>query len=211
MREICSYSGVEWRFASIWIIIFLTGSILASCTRVPEKSISDIDLLISLDAYPDEWEMYPKKDHLETDEGQESGAYVIFNNKDDLKMVRSGEDIYHYKSSKRAEFHYNRLRDTYFNDEGFYVTTPWEIPSDLSFISNIADDQKFACSGSNFSLGSQTGNSRTICSYLARYQEYIVSVNTTVEAEGKTYMTIEQLQSIIEKIDKKMEAIINSR
>ncbi len=210
MRIFSCFSCTEWRFISTWIIIFLIGSILACCTRMPQRSISDIDLLIGLDAFPEEWEMYPKKDRLETDEGQESGAYVVFYYQDALIMVRSGEDIYHYKSSKGAEFHFNRLRDIYFNDEGFYVTKAWETPTGFSFISNIADDQKFACAGSNFSLGLLTGNSRTICSYLARYQEYIVLLNTTVEAEGKTYMSIEQLQSIIEKIDKKMEAIINS-
>lgn len=193
-----------------WIfILFLIGSILTGCAPTPQRSISDIDLLIGLDDYPDEWDMYPKKDHLVSEEGQVSGAYVTFYYKDAPVMIRSGEEIYHYKNTNKAKFHYKRLRDLYINDERYYVTTAWESPSTFSFVSSHADDWKFACAGSNFSLGELTGNTRTICTYIARYQEYVVKFDTTIEAEGKIFMTIEQLQSIVEAIDEDMKVIGN--
>jgi hypothetical protein len=190
-----------------YMLIMVICSGASGCKQEPDRRIDDIDLLVDSTVYPDNWEWLKTSGKPVENEGQISGSYIIFYSTEAPVIVRSGETIFHYKNPDKAERHFIRLQDSLFNDTSVYRTTKWEAPIAFSFNSKIADDWKFACAGSNFSLGGYLGDSRTVCTYLAQYDEYVVEFSTTIEVDGVSYITIDQLQIIIEAIDLKMIVI----
>jgi hypothetical protein len=80
--------------------------------------------------------------------------------------------------------------------------TPWETPEDFSFTSDIAQKSRFACVYNSFSPTPEFGNKAYLCLYLAQYQEFIVLVGFTKEIDGVEYLSMDQIVSILEAVDK---------
>ena len=48
-----------------------------------------------------------------------------------------------------------------------------------------------------------------MCKYFAQYDEYIISFGITTSVEGQEYITMEEVERIIEAIDQKVGAHLN--
>jgi hypothetical protein len=148
-------------------------------------------------------------DATEDEEGQESGAKIIFYVVDTHYLARSGEEVYRYNSEQRAARHYERIRNTYFNDDRASLTTPWTIPEGFTFVSVFADQWHFGCAGSNFSPVPEMGAQRTICIYLAQYQEFLVFFTITTEVDAEIMIDIKDIVHIVEAMDARMDQYLS--
>jgi len=75
------------------------------------------------------------------------------------------------------------------------VVTPWSIPHGWSYESQVADRFKFACA--ELVILSRFRN----CTAVAQYDEYVSVFSTRMSPE---YMTLEDLESILDAIDERM-------
>lgn len=187
-----------------WFVIVLLASMLFGCGSAPQRAFSDSDLLIDSSVMPDGWSFGEVLANVHDSEGQESGASVGFFAESPPLVARALEHVYCYSSSRTASRHYNRFEATYFNDDSIYRTSPWQVPPGFTFSSASADQWRFGCAGSNFSIGPQSGTSSVICDYLAQHDEFLVFFGVTIEIDDQSFMTLAELATVIEAIDQKM-------
>jgi hypothetical protein len=183
-------------------LIILCLGFLWGCGSARERTFADADLLIEAHNMPEHWAVAEYSATTRDEEGQISGAYISFYYTETAFFVRGGEDIYRYGSISRADRHYRRLEDSVFTPN--IRQTVSVVPEGFTFSSITADQWRFACHESTFSPTPEFGNVRTICQFLAQYDEFIVYFTITTQVEDEAMTTIDQVQSIIETIDQKM-------
>jgi hypothetical protein len=172
--------------------------VLTSCTTAtPSREFYIQDLLISVDILPSNWYLCEGPGKKGVNEGQEEGVFITFETEAPV-IVRAGEDVFRYSSQRKADRHFNRFKNDYFNDNSVYNLTPWAIPEELPFVSTVADQSHFSCALKSF------GYESTICIYLAQYDEFLVFSTATVQAEGKKYMDFAELEFFLSAIDQEM-------
>jgi hypothetical protein len=187
------------------LCLFLLAVFISACgVSSPPRDFADADLLIGKSVMPDNWSMLEVSSKWLWNEGQEGGTYITFYATNTTFLVRGGEDIYRFKNASRAAWHYKRFEREHFNDDRYYITTPWEVPEGFKFFKSLANQCRFACAGDNFSLGTLTGKTATICIYLAQYEEYLIFFSITIERDGVYYISVEEIAPILEAIDHKM-------
>ena len=194
-----------------WIRLILIGMLLISCIQHTQRDFTDADLLIDKAEIPNDWSVFEVSSEWLSNEGQESGVDLIFQANNTELLVRGGETIYRYKNSLIALWNYKRFERENFNDQGYYVTSRWVIPDGFTFTGSVADRWRFACAGDNFSLGSLTGKTSTICIYLAQYEEFLVFSPITIERDGVYYITMEEITHLVDAIDHKMGQYLNQQ
>ena len=185
------------------LIVISTIFVYVGCTANQERNFADSELLINKYDVPDDWKEVEHSNSYDFREGEKSGSYIIFQYIKTPHLVRCGEDIYHYKTNRQAARNYQRLERYHYNDESFYRTTPWLIPEEFSFSSTTAEEWRFACAGSSFTLSPSEENS-VICTFLARYDEFIILFNITIEMGGFDFSSIAQVEDVIRKMDQRM-------
>lgn len=196
--------------AKLWICLVVVIAVIAisGCVSAPKRNFTDSNLLIDQTVMPPNWPVVEQSDS-EENEGQVSGAYIIFANTETPYLDRAEEDVFHYSSASRAEWQYNRLKGYYFYDGGSYQTTPYHTPSGFIFSSSSAQRWKFACSDSNFTLGTSARKTSTDCEYLAQYQEFVIRFGITTEVDNTQFITIAQTVPIIKAIDFKISSYLS--
>jgi hypothetical protein len=173
-------------------------ALFAGCTPSPPgRDFALQDLLVNGDHYPSDWVLCEGPSNIMTNEGQEEGVFITFQT-DAPVRVRAGEHVYRYASERKAAWHFRRFERTYFNDDGFYVLTPWTTPAELPYASAVANQSRFACAERSF------GFEKTSCGFLGRYDEYLVFWAATMAAEGIPYMEYTELEVILRAIDQTM-------
>jgi len=190
-----------------FLILFCT--LLSGCLHAPERNFSDADLLIDASEMPDRWAVRNSIDATEDEEGQASGAEIIFYVVDTPYFARSGERVYRYTSEQRAAWHYERIRNTYFNDNRASLTTPWTIPEGFTFVSVLADQWRFGCAGASFSPVPEMGANSTNCIYLAQYQEFLVFFTITTEVDADVMIDTEDIVRIVKAMDARMDQYLS--
>jgi len=191
------------------LCLILISIVSTGCGASKQRNFADADLLIDESAMPNDWSLAERSYNMTVKEGQESGAYITFYYTGTSLFVRGGEDVYRYKNNKRAAWHYKRFETDHFNDASVYRTTPWQVPEGFHFSSSSSEQWRFACAGSNFTVGSITGNTSTVCIYLAQYDEFLVFFSITIERDGAIFISIEQIISILDALDQNMGQYLN--
>ena len=187
---------------NITIIILIMILVLCGCTPAPERDFTDADLLIDLEAFPDEdWVLIDYSETLSDSEGQVSGAYVIMDSTKLDTIARAAEKIFRYDSEDMSAFKYDRFQ-SYFEKSA--RSDPVPTPDGFSFSSEIADQWRFGCTVNYFQPTSDFSDRTVICKYIAQYDEFLVFFTIAIEADGITTISIEDLIKVIQAIDTKM-------
>jgi len=185
-----------------WLVTCLGFVVLLSaCGRTPERNFSDQDLLVDVSVMPENWALLDIYT-MDNEEGEKSGKKITFYKTDTPYLVRAGQDVFRYSSIRRAAWHYRRLEEG-FNDNN-PRTTPWITPEELSFSSTVAEQWRFACADSTFSPAPEFGKVRTICKYLAQYDEFLVYVTMTIRVDEQEMASLDDVYGFIEAVDQKM-------
>jgi hypothetical protein len=193
----------------MWGYLVLIIMVISGCSSTPKRTFFDYDLLIDQNVMPNNWLMAESSDIASSNEGQVSGAYINFYAVGTPYLARGGEEVFRYSTKQRAAWQYSRFVETFFNNNSPYRTTPWELPDVFDFSSSFADKWKFACAGSDFTIGSSTGETSTLCLYLAQYEEFIISFEITTAINNKALITLDQITPIIETIDGKIKSYLS--
>ncbi len=168
---------------SFGIAILISSCFLQRLVSAPKRSFSASDLLVNGDELPQGW-MAPYGGKNDTDNTKPRGSVTIDLYKppmsdiaDITQRVSIFKSIEHAKNyySERAQFH------------GETNISGW------SFISKIADEQKFSCY-------TYPNLDYPICTWLGRYQEITIEVIGRLEP-GR--VTLEEMQAIVKMIDEK--------
>lgn len=187
----------------VGVLILLSSLLFYGCNASPDRNFADVDLLFDGSVMPENWELLGVSEEANGNEGQVSGAISVFSAQDTPLIVRCGEDIFRYKSTSKAAWHYERFEEYEFSNTR--CTTPWHVPANSPFVDALsADKWRFGCAGGFSSSIPNTGGERTICKYLAQYEEFLVSFIITTKVDGVVYIAIEDVYPIIEAIDRKM-------
>ena len=193
---------VEMTRKFAWIMCLVITALLSACGRAPERNFSDQDLLVDVSVLPDNWALLDIYT-MDNDEGEESGETIIFYKMDTPYLVRAGQYVFRYSSTRRAAWHYRRLEDAHFRQNNPQYT-PWTIPEGFSFSSSTADQWRFGCADSTFSPAPEFGNIRTICLYWAQYDEFLVYVTITTHVEEQEMASMDDVYQFISAVDQRM-------
>jgi hypothetical protein len=188
------------------IVVF---NLLISCRSAPQRDFSDKDLLIDEQAMPETWKLSDSAAAKELfREGEVSGAYINFQFKNSpYYIVRGGEDVYRYSSSFRAAWRYKAISDSHLTPN--IAGEVWSKPDEIDFVSPWADRQLIVCQERESKLWGEFGGFRNICEYLAQYDDFLISFMITTSVEGQEYITMEEVESIIEEVDHKVGAYLH--
>lgn len=183
------------------VLIILAFYHCVSCTENPQRGFMDENLLIDPRIAPEGWELVDMENvPFDDEQGQISGAYIIFYDTLTPAFARFGQDVYRYQDVSKAEWHYQRMEKMYFNESSFYAGTPIYVPSQLTFSSSIADKWRFGCNGDTFLYQDQIE-----CQYLAQYDEFIIYSSFAQFSQGEEHISISEIQAILTEIDKLIE------
>jgi hypothetical protein len=193
----------------MWRYLVMVIMVISGCSTSPKRTFSDYDLLIDQNVMPNNWSLAESSDSASSNEGQVSGAYINFSAVGTPYLVRGGEQVFRYSTKQRAAWQFSRFVHTFFNDNSPYRITPWELPDGFDFSSSFADKWKFACAGSGFTIGSSTGETSTLCLYMAQYEEFVISFEITTAINNEGLITLDQITPIIETIDAKIKSYLS--
>lgn len=158
---------------------------------------------------PEGWALSEFAARHDADEGEENSAYRTFYIPDAPYLIKSGEDIYRYEKKGLADWNYKRLQKKLMTPT-YYEISSWETPGDFKFISSSAKQWRFACAYSTFSPSPEFGKQSKNCRYLAQYEEYIVLFTITTEVDQATFVSIQEIVSILEKVDTRMASYLSA-
>ena len=194
---------------NIWIILVLLCNLLTGCQTTKQRDFSDTDLLIDEQVMPENWGFLESAASKELfREGEVSGARIIFQAENSpYYIVRGGEEVYRYSSNSRASWHYKRLSKAFLTPN--IAGEAWSKTDEIEFVSSWADQQVIACQEKESIFWAELGGYRKMCKYFAQYDEYIISFGITTSVEGQEYITMEEVERIIEAIDQKVGAHLN--
>jgi hypothetical protein len=179
--------------------------IFASCATAPSRQFLDQDLLLEQSVVPEDWTLLKSSNYpFDDEQGQISGAYIIYDYKTLSIFARFGEDVYRYSSISKAKRHYTRMEKELFNEHSAYASTPIEIPAGFTFTSQSADQWRFGCYGNTFLY-----DDLTRCQYLARYDEFLIDVVFPQYAEGQELISLDEIQQILSNIDEIVTRMLN--
>jgi hypothetical protein len=173
------------------VCIVLTRTVIYGCfwwECVSQRSFRVIDLDLPDDLFPAGSivnALYP----LSEDEGTlENGGKPIY-----WDQGSAGYTVFRFSSNRQAAERYSTLKAFYTDPK---TKGLWPKPATLTFVSPKADEFYIGC---GYRLVDN-------CGMLARYREYIVEFDTTIDPE----MTIAQFEKIVRFIDQQITAHLYS-
>lgn len=176
------------------VTLWALPSLLPPTVRTPPVDMRD--LLVDATVFPSGWrvvekpERYPERSSL--DWGDENLTIGL---EPKLQPVDHQAFAYHsvFKFRNEASAMYGHF---WILRQGVLFPSHREskIPAEWTYRSPIADDWRFACV--DYGQGK-----RMWCAAMARYDEYISVLNTTVSPE---YMTLKDLEGVLRAIDERM-------
>lgn len=179
---------VIWTFALALLcglLIFTCQYTLKDCLWwecVPERDFHVLDLELPVFLFPDKTYLSPISPSSEGGGEIERGSQSIFWDDGDRVAIYS---IYRYPTIKRAIRAFKFYIDYMVDSE---TKKPWIHPNEVIFSSPTADEMIIAC-----------GNwSERRCGMLARYQEYVIFFNATMD-EKMTYTEFEKIATYLDE------------
>lgn len=180
-------------------------ALLSSCQLAPTRSFNVRDLLIGEGDLPQGWALLSVDDDPIAHFGESEAAEMIFyygGNAD--RTTRGGVTIYQYGSERKAIRSYDRQEQGDFNEDSRWFGSTFML-EDFSFNSTTADEQRFGCH-----VLSQDAffAEDTICIYLARYEEFVVSFSINVEYQGESTVTTRELKALVDAVDQRVSTLL---
>lgn len=127
-------------------------------------------------------------------EGAEEVAFVAFCFAKP-PIARAGQRIYRYCSEGKAVWEWEH--NPYIGKWLPGAEDRWQTPGEVKQIDIRADRWRVGCSDQRF-------RNEVFCSFSAQYDEYLVSFSATIGVKGQELITVSELVSILEEIDRKM-------
>jgi hypothetical protein len=178
------------KILNYWIVILL---VLMGCNSTIQPDIALDSLLIDLSAMPPDWYIASTNNRaFEEDFNYERTADISLTNP---TYLGGGHAVFQFRSERQAARIFERQLRREFNSSSVASETPWQIPPELPYTSEVADQFHFACHISNINGLSE------ICKMMGQYDNYLVILSIHMTPD---YMTYADLEKVLEAVDKKM-------
>ena len=162
------------------------------------------NLMIDVLAFPKDWALcmgpWPPPDRAAGERGESHSLSVQFcHDGQNCRNFGAEQGLFRYKNEAEARAAFERdfsLRE--FPDLGTSMLTGWIVPDGWTYQSKVADDLRFACA--RLDMG-PVGPPEWRCTCVARYGEYISTLNSVLSPEC---MSLGDLARVVEAIDERM-------
>jgi hypothetical protein len=168
----------------------------------PKRTFAVEDLLLDSRELPEDWAVLSVSDRPIVHFGHDEAIEMIFYYVPDSTQPNKGRiTISQHRSERRAEQAYTRQERGDFNEDHRSITRPLFVPENFEFISTTADQSQFGCHGSRLE---GLFPEQTRCTYLARYNKFVVYLGITIERAGQPIATAEEVERLVIAIDRQM-------
>jgi hypothetical protein len=168
--------------------------LLAGCFSTPREDASLAELLIELADMPANWYVV-SSGQAPDNMRQEAGVDIWFNGLTNEDLHVASHRVYRYRNQSQAAREFRRQLPIQFNSSSIASMTPWQPPSELPYMSQVADQYHFACHIAVIM------DKKLICKAIGQYGRYLVIFHTHVVAG---YMSYSDIEAILETIDSRM-------
>jgi hypothetical protein len=170
-------------------VFVISGCFLQVLIPAPDRSFTPQDILININDLPDGWViMFGPRKVIDNTRSNES-AEIAFAPKDYPNKRSITQEVFRYSSIQGARADFTEA-----------TNLPGETDIDgWSFVSDVADEQKISCysySNSEFPL----------CTYVARYQEFVIDLYARIGGER---ISIWEMEDIVINIDNQIQSLLN--
>lgn len=190
------------------ILLFLIFCAIYVCscgTRSPERMFTVDELLIDSSTLPQDWAVLNLDNRPIVSFYEEEAALMIFyyTSYSD-RETRGGITVYQHRSEKRADQTYSKLEQGHFSLNSRWYTAPF-VPEEFNFYPKFATRFRFRCA---ISRSEGLFDDKTICVYLAQYEEFIVFHTIPMEFLGTQIITVTEIEVLIEAIDQQIGSFL---
>jgi hypothetical protein len=180
---------MNWHLGRIKLILILlliavnSGCILGVFIPAPKRNFTPTDLLIGLNDMPSGWSVLFGPEKVGDNTRSSDSSEIAFSSGRQLDRWDFRQSVFRNPSIEGAKADYSDA-----------ITFPGETNiKGWTFSSSIADEQKISC----FTYSNRVV---PVCRWQARYQEFVVEVIAWIYPG---YLSIEEMQNLVEKIDLK--------
>jgi hypothetical protein len=182
----------HFNFISLTIILILIATNFACVLGVfipaPKRAFTSTDLLIGLNDMPQDRVYYLDRKKVGDNTRNSDSSEIAFSSGRQLDRWDFKQSVFRNPSIEGAKMAYSEA-----------ITFPGETNiKGWTFSSSIADEQKISC----FTYSNSVV---PVCTWEARYQEFVVEV---IAGIFPGYLSIEEMQNLVEKIDSKFTKYI---
>jgi hypothetical protein len=188
-----AHNFVQQHFGKWFYFPWFLLAIIACSNTGPAYEIEPAQLLIDLSIMPSDWYVVSKGDPVDNIR-QVDGAAIWFNGNTTQDLIVASHRVYRYRNVSRAAKEFERQITIEFNSSSVASSSPWQPPTQLPYVSPVADDFYFACHISAIS-------GKTTCQFMGVYRNYLVIFHTHIVPN---YMEYDDLKIILETIDERM-------
>jgi hypothetical protein len=185
---------MNWHIGRIKLLLtFLliavnSGCILGVFIPAPKRNFTPTDLLIGLNDMPSGWSVFFGPEKVGDNSRSSDSSEIAFSSGRQLDRWDFKQSVFRYSSIEGAKLDYSEA-----------ITFPGETNiKGWTFSSSIADEQKISC----FTYSNSVV---PVCTWEARYQEFVVEVIAWIYPG---YLSIEEMQNLVETIDLKFSKYI---
>lgn len=199
----------EFRRYIVFVVTGLFLSILIGCatsspTPILSPSLPAValrQLLVDTSALPGDWYVERGPQEYPEQRGQENSLYVGFGTKTfESPMFHI---VLQYKNSEYASKKYRQYLPAEFGNA--FRITPWKVPAELNYQSDIADQFQFACA--DFQNASATSKTYSLCVAMGQYGRYVSVFSTYISQDVMNYADLEK---VLRTIDERMASFNGS-
>jgi hypothetical protein len=192
-------------FTALCILAAMTAACAIARPGPGATPTSDMHtLLLDASPFPKDWALcigpWPPSDAVAGERGESHSLYVQFcYDGQNCRNFGAAQGLFRYKDEAAARAAFERefsLRE--FPDLGTSMLTGWIVPDGWTYQSKIAGDLRFACA--RLHMGA-VGPPEWRCTSVARYGEYISTLNSVLSPEC---MSLGDLVRVLEAIDETM-------
>jgi hypothetical protein len=176
--------------------------ILGSCskyipTATPEPLSFQLgELLLETSSLPAGWRVSDRGSDFGYNQGQDEDRYIEFTT-ESFKSPTI-HIIFLYRDEEYAVDKFKQYLPAHF-DSAFRVTS-WEVPSELNYQSEVADQFQFGCA--DFQNASDTSKQYTNCVVMGQYDRIVSVFSTYISPDAMSSYT--DLEMVLQAIDKRM-------
>jgi len=192
MNKLIKYIFTRFIF---FILIAFTAFGCNHMNTTPPNNIEMVNLLIKPDDMPSGWIVEFPAGPFHAAEYEEEAEKIVFVPERGIRRS-TGQNIYRYEDAREARYYLRKLNPEVLG-RGEFVPEGWIQPV-LS-----ADEEEFIC----YWKADNPAEKYLFCYWIARYGEYIVDFVTWVLPD---LMSLEQIRTLIIKIDSKMVSALNN-
>lgn len=174
--------------------------LFSACKKTVQQDINNMDLLITIESFPDEWIFGYSNNEKREQEYQLSESYNVFYRTINGLTANLGESVLQYKNKDKAHLSYQNIIEKESTNPLENKLTLLPLPKMIDLSSVKAEEWTFGC----YSIRSGEKS----CHFIGLYDKFIVIFRGIVEINNVEYISFDQLEKVILDLDAKIVSLV---